>query len=106
MCQEYLLPLAPPDGSKSRVAEFGFLTRIVAVYTRISDNIFAYKHATDDDTSHAKPNVAEVIRDGENALKVRTPGSYDIPPHLLLTLLLGFFFNSDLGKLPAREPRV
>lgn len=78
--QEYLLPLAPPDGSRSKASEFGYLIRIVAVYTRISDNIFACKHAMDEDAPpHAKPNVAEVIRDGENALKVRTPGSHEPP---------------------------
>ncbi|KAG8945611.1 hypothetical protein FRC04_000658 [Tulasnella sp. 424] len=70
LSREYLLPLAPPDGSRSKASEFGYLIRIVAVYTRISDNIFACKHAMDEDAPpHAKPNVAEVIRDGENALK-------------------------------------
>ncbi|KAG8983605.1 hypothetical protein FRB90_005874, partial [Tulasnella sp. 427] len=69
LSREYLLPLAPPDGSKSRTAEFGFLIRIVAIYTRIADNIFAFKHSMDDDSPHQKPNVVDVIRDGENALK-------------------------------------
>ncbi|KIO15396.1 hypothetical protein M407DRAFT_35038 [Tulasnella calospora MUT 4182] len=57
--------LIAPDNP---VSEFGFLIRIVAVYTRISDNIFAYKHA-EEDNPQAKPNVLDVIRDGENALK-------------------------------------
>ncbi|KAG8899604.1 hypothetical protein FRB99_006553 [Tulasnella sp. 403] len=71
--REYLLPLISPADGKSSTAEFGFLVRVVAVYTRINDNLFARTLENDDSPTSSSPNsfpssIADIVTEGENAL--------------------------------------
>lgn len=50
--------------------------RVVAVYTRISDNLFARKHDPNEGgfslhtNNQLPPTIADIINDGEDALRV------------------------------------